>query len=672
MAFARAGSNVPTGIEQLVATIEALRDRGKPDYDWRPTIDEPDIPAYNRHLRPCAAPSWTPPVGTVEEARELIKMSIAEYLSLETPAHMLLIKTLPGTGKTTAAVHAVDGLVEAGARRIGYAGPRHDFYKDVVAKTRRPDLWYEWLPRQTENESAGKIQTCNYTAQINEWMSKGYQGIDFCSGVCGWSYVNECIYHRQKKTQAKAVFVQHQHMTVGHPLEFEVMFGDESPVGAFTKEWKIPSEWIMPPGMPPEEPLSEILFIAQSVASNLADYPAMGPELLDMLGGAQEVLDACEMFRMPVDALPTTSGIHRPEEAAEAPYFHLPQLIHLLRREAAQALKGNDYPHRVIITTDGKLKMLLRGSPDERLPKHLIWMDATARPEIYRQLFGREVVTIDAQPHIKGKIFQVVDRANGKSALVDQNNGGLSEKARQAKQFIQRIIEDRAYRRPSIITYKAIAEDFGARTAHFYAARGTNAHEDADAIFVIGSPQPDIFDIVKMAKMIYFESDEAFNVVWSSKDHSYRYIASDARGRCYPVSGFWGDPRLEVILEVNREDEIIQSAHRARPVNHPVDIWLLTNIPIDALPPDELLTMRQAVGAPAGVNLFKWSDIIKALEGKDIVTKSDLVELGIHRNTASRYLRAISEMPGWELSVIKIDKRRGPPHKVARRRTVKD
>lgn len=668
-------------LDLLIQQVERFRAR-KPIYDWQPTVA--DQQALSRELKVVQPPPFTRPSGDVDDARRIIRDAIAEYLTMDYPTYMLLIKCSPGSGKTTLAVEAAD-LLAASGKRVAYAGPRHDLYLDVVAKSGDPSLWYEWLPRQ-----ADEPQTCRYTGQMDTWLQRGYAAMDFCSGVCGWDYVKQCPYHLQKARPEPIIYIQHQHVTLGHPLEFQVLFGDENPLQAFTRKWDIPSQWVLPPGMDDGEPLKEILHTLSFWCNQ--GRPVFGPELIEYLGGPEHVVRACQAFGVPAEVIQATTAIHSAEEADKKPYFHLFDLVPLLQREAEQeklrqenggqqpAASSEDYddlseadqaslrptwPCR-IIAADGHLSMLLRRTPNRQLiPPHLIWMDATARPAVYEALFGRPVRVIDAAPRMHGKIYQVVDRTNNKTTI------GKTDKRDQAKQLARHIIEKYRYQRPTVASYKDFVEnaDLGAdvRTAYFYAARGTNGHETADATIIIGAPRPAPYDLVQTAKMIFFDRNTAFHVNETDKLVAYQYIDPDGQGRAFPVRGYWGDPDLQAILEMMRDDEIIQIAHRGRPVNHPCDIWLVTNVPIDGLPPDELLTMRELMDAPAGVHVFRWSEVMKWANGRDSITTSDLVnELGLNYETARKYLLQIAGLPGWELTAIRTS-HGGKPTNTARR-----
>ena len=641
------------GAAELVAFVKKRLAARPPEYDWQPTVEPPGAP-LERNLTPCQAPEFYRPSGSVDDARQIIRDALAEYLGMAFPEHILLIKSLPGTGKTTLAVEAVDAIAASG-RRVAYAGPRHDLFADIIAKSTRPADWYEWLPRQAGDPDTGQIQTCNYAAQMSAWLDKGYQAIDFCSGVCGWDYVNSgCVYYAQKKRLEQVIYTQHQHVTLGHPVQFDVLIGDESPLQAFAHEWRIPGRWILPPGMDPTDPMTEIISGLTTIAGS-TERSVQGPELLDLLGGPEYVLEACQSYEIPVGALAYGSRIYRPEQVEQTPYFHLPNLALLLAREAKQAAAGIKYPFRIIISP-GFLTLLLQRQPDPRqIPPHVVWLDATGRPDIYRKIFNRPVQVIDAAPRMFGKIYQVVDRANGKQATI--KNGQLTAKAKQSETAIERIIQDYEYQNPTVISYKNFVENTrleGVKTAHFYASRGTNEHETADAVFILGAPQANFYDIVKLAKMLFFDRDVAFKVEWVTRLKPYNFVGADGLGRAYPVAGFWNDPDLQSILETVREDEIIQAAHRGRPVNHSVDIWLFTNVPIDSLPPDELLTLREIMGAPTGVDTFKWELVQQLMARQESITLSDIIGLGISRKTASAYLDRVAAMPGWEKAVTRM------------------
>ena len=60
----------------------------------------------------------------------------------------------------------------------------------------------------------------------------------------------------------------------------------------------------------------------------------------------------------------------------------------------------------------------------------------------------------------------------------------------------------------------------------------------------------------------------------------------------------FADERLNLIMRTYREDEMVQAAHRIRPLLNPEEkeIFLISNLPIKELPPQELLTLDDLIG----------------------------------------------------------------------------
>ncbi len=658
-------------IQRLLQTIaQGLEAPTEP-----PAPPVPEEPAYlrgiERRLKVIDRPVLVgrEDAASVEEARAVIRGAIASYLAQEAPGRALLVKALPGVGKTTAAVGAAEALALEG-RRVLYAGPRHDFYPDLMAIAAQPSWWYEWLPRQRADEAAGKPETCQYADQIQSWMVRGYAAMDFCSRICGWDFIKEgCPWHAQKRRPEPIIYGQHQHIALGHPISFEAVIGDESPLAAFCRKWSIPGKYILPSGMDPTVPLAEVLHNLEALAEH-GGKPLEGEQLLQLLGGASHVAEACEQMMLPASALAVVPEIYKPAQVSEVPYFHLPSLVPLLLREARMAAEGKEYLHRVILA-QGRLIMLLRRPVNDRLPDHICWLDATANPTLYEAVLGRKCQVVDVQPRMQAHIFQVYDRANGKASLQTEE-GDATPKAAQLELQVQRIVERRGYRAAAIITFQGTLGRSpyfqGLAHTHFYAARGTNALEDCDALVVAGTPVPPLSSLTALARMVFFERIEPWKQGWATVDRPYNYIDPDGKGASYPVSGFPGDPQLDAVLWAVREAEIIQAAHRVRPVNHEVDIWLLTNLPIDELPPERLLSIADVFGAPAGVDVFDWPRVVptalRIVEEKGQVTALDLAQaLGRSANTARKYWQILRDEYGWEVvEALRPPGRRGRPN----------
>lgn len=633
------------------------------------SIEEPEyLRGQQRSIKQCAPPDIVRYRDPLPISRQKIAQAMRDYMMLDSPNHMMLIPAPPGTGKTWAGVEFAQWAYQRTGQRVFYAGPRHDFFADVsktaLEQGQPLNNWYEWLPRQANDDDPAK-HTCNHTETINLWMHKGFTGMDFCSQVCGWDYVNKgCRYHQQKNRKEPLIYGQHAHVVLGHPLsvQFGVVIGDENPMSTFVNEWRIPSKHIAWSDLPADEPLTKILYEMQRLCDN--GTKLHGPDLIRMLG-ADVVIGACEKFSMPASAAVLTPHLHTDEDAEKAPYNYLPTFIPMLLKEAMAAKAEVEYLHRIWLSEHG-LTILTRNHVNEQMPKHVIWFDATGRKGLYEALFERDVEQVDVHPQLTGKIYQVVDRANGKGSLIDKKE----QQTHRVAQVVSQVNEIcKNYQQPAVITYQAIKDQFSQTTMHFYANRGSNLFQECDVLVVVGTPQPPLYQMEKTAKAIWNKRMRPFDTKWYTRERTYNFVDSDGNGWCYPVSAY-ADEELNEILWQYREAELIQATHRARILFRNVPVYLLTNVPIDELPPTELLTIRELMGAPEGVDIFKWGEVIIFAEDcekkQGFVSVSDLMNgLSISKPTALKYIDELINQGSWELAIVKSTG--GRPPKAIRR-----
>lgn len=630
-------------------------------------VPEKQIPGIYRNLSRCEAPPIAKETPfDLERFRQTMNKVVRDYMATPDPDYMLLIPAPPGAGKTWTGVHLAHWVFEKMHRRVLYAGPRHEFFQDVINISPEPERWTEWLPRQQAKDDYGEGETCKHTPAINAWMQRGYKAMDFCERICRWDYIkNDCPYHAQGRKAQPLIFGQHAHVVLGHTLahEFGVVVGDEIPLSSFVWEWDIPTRHIRASDLEYTEPLSEIVRTLQRLAENGSQLHGM--DLINVLGGAESVLKSCELANLPFNAIAEAPSIYRPEDAHDKPYFYLPALVFLLQREAEAVRRGiEDYPTRIWLRPSG-LTLLLRRYVNERMPKHMIWFDATGTSGIYEAMFKRKVRLFDATPQIKGRIYQVTDRANGKSTLKDKE-GNESRRAQEVKAQVDRICEIENATNPAVITYMELTGKLDRPTGHFYGNRGTNQFEKCDVLVVAGTPLPPLYQIEKIAKSLWIERMAPFDSRFRAIDRRYNYIDENGDGWAYPTPVF-ADHELNEILWQYREAEIIQSAHRARILTQNKPVYLLTNVPIDELPPTKLLTIRELMGAPEGVNAFKWEQILNQLEQLDRereggISLKDIQEIAdVHENTARKYRDLLMEKYGWKLTKREPTGRGQPP-----------
>lgn len=625
-------------------------------------VPEPPVLGFQRELKICDPPETPMPDMSIDEARTMMDIEIENYLNSDAN-HMLLIRTTPGTGKTTTAVRAAERIALL-KKRVAYVGPRHDFFTDVMAIAEYPDMWYEWQPRCNTDD----ITTCIYTQPINNWMAKGYQAMDFCSGVCGWDYIKTCPYHMQKNRKNNIVFIQHAHVSLGHPLDFHVVIGDENPLNSFMHKWRIKSQHVIPDGLPLLSNIRSMMEKIQNLSME-ENRIYQGAELIEKIGGAENVIKTFSDYIIQADAI-AAGNIHSIEEAEFASHFHLPQLAMLLVRAAKFEMNAQRTISRVIVGSGG-VTMLLRRSINDRLPAKKIWLDATANEHLYREVFNQDVKMIEANPKMKGKIYIITDRLNGKRGMVNDEERAPKH-LEQSKVLIRKLIDKFEIKQPGIVTFQALLETFeedDIKALNFYGARGTNALEHVDGLFILGAPMPSIKMMVSTAAMIYFNRDVPLADKFVNNNVKYQYIDRDGMGREYASSGFWFDNDMQQILWQMREAEIIQAVHRARPLHRDVLVFLLANLPIAELPAYWVGTSAQLFNSPTGVNLYRWFEFEDWIKNRDKVTVNDVVKnVKLERHTASAYLKEwVRRHDDWEFGAVKKSGQKGRPAQGATR-----
>lgn len=637
---------------------------------------EAEKPAYThglqRRVKRLDESQYVPAVEwqSLPEFRQTVAAAMREYMQQPDPSHMLLIPAPPGSGKTWAGVDFAHWVYRQHKHRVLYAGPRRDFFGDVLMTSVRQHQdsgqWYDWLPRQ-ENDDP-HLHTCNHGDKISQWLSMGYEGMDFCSSVCGWDWINNgCRYHAQRSTPEPLIYGNHLHVTLGHPLaeEFAVVIGDELPLSAFVHEWIIPANRVQMRGVAYDTPLAALLHELGRLCE-MQPKLLHGVDLLTALGGAANVIEAISddvlaLFAS-AEILPPT--LNHTGDISHVPANFLPTFLPILRREAEAARSEQEYPHRLLVDARG-LTILTRRSVNEQMPRHCIWFDATGSAPLYEALFEREVRTLNVQPKPAGRIHQVVDRGNGKGSLIDKA-GEETTRALQLRTQIDHICAQ--YQNPGVITHLALRDSVSQESSHFYGNRGTNEFEQCDVLVVAGTPQPPLAQIEKAARCLWPLRMQPFDQTLLTVDRPYPFAGTDGEGYSYPVAQF-ADPALNILLEQYREFEIVQAAHRSRMLFRDTDVYLLSNIPIAQLPVHRLLTIRELLGAPSGVDTFLWQRIVAFVEKQEIVTAVDLVEqFAINRDTAKKYMTLFVERHGWQwIEGIKRPGARGPSPKTIQR-----
>lgn len=548
---------------------------------------------------------------SLDEARQDMLRVMRQTVS---DGGVLLVRAKPGTGKTHAAVrlaqqHAAEG------HRVLFLMPTHRHFETLAdLPPFQPDLWYHW--RATHHLQANGAPYCRYHKEAAVWASKGYSLMGMCRMLCP-AYQKQCPYRRQANPAERIVAGVHEHLVSGLAIrDFSLVIVDELPLRAFLSPRAFSARDIAAVKAKADTPFAglfhELLALATSEAG-LSDAGVSGRALLDAIGphlrtAYQYALHLLEEVR--AGATIDEPLLSSPADVETAPPSILPPLLKAAIPEyKAWSAGADDWLSRIHVE-GGQLRIDGRSNPWRKLrEKATVLLDATGRADIYRELLGREVTDYEPPARMSGRVYQITNRLNGKRQLEDATSGYVDE----TKRLFSRIILQHDYRRPALVTFKALlgqfTDLFGDNVAHFYGQRGSNSLEHADALFVLGSPSPPGWQLLRTAAMLYADRMVPFakaetpagslGAAFAERLLPFRH----ERAGLVPhrmTTGYWDDwnGQLEVLHGMYREDELLQAVHRARPLTREVDVWLLSSIPTTLPLAGIFDDWAEALGAP--------------------------------------------------------------------------
>jgi hypothetical protein len=243
-----------------------------------------------------------------------------------------------------------------------------------------------------------------------------------------------------------------------------------------------------------------------------------------------------------------------------------------------------------------------------------IHLDATMSPDIVRRWLPGLVVppvAHAAAPHMM--VSQVTDRAMGYSALVPSKARGAEGErtARNNVGRVRRILERMsaacagrgALGGPDValIGPKALLDDLRPQlppnvgAVHFNALRGQDQFGGVAAALIVSRVMPPPRAVEDMAEVIFGRAVSRLREFYPKRPASIRR----ADGTGYRVSTHYHpDPHAEAIRQVLAEGELAQAVGRVRGTRrtaaNPVDVRLLTNMPVEGLVVNETLSVREA------------------------------------------------------------------------------
>lgn len=215
----------------------------------------------------------------------------------------------------------------------------------------------------------------------------------------------------------------------------------------------------------------------------------------------------------------------------------------------------------------------------------IIILDASANQALYEKVFPGhrpEMYTLDIRR--SARVVQITDVKAGRRYLKDKSH------LNTCLQYIR----ERAVGRVGIICQKTfedrVASEFpDAVVGHYGAIRGSREFENCNTLFLLGGAFVGPDELLQQARAIFWR-EEKIDDLQVRVSKNYGMTSNN-----FTVGNMheFQDTRLQVMAGSAFEEEMRQSAYRIRPLEGKGKvIYILSNVPIPGLPPDELDSIR--------------------------------------------------------------------------------
>ena len=280
-------------------------------------------------------------------------------------------------------------------------------------------------------------------------------------------------------------------------------------------------------------------------------------------------------------------------------------LLTVLQREFSLFQKGRPYNSALVfeplaIRPTVRLNLRRHFHVPKEVP--ILLLDAQGDPQLLSRLLGREVETWEINATPDAEIMQIVDGMYGITSLW---NGKQKKPTRTLERLLDKVVFPIAQSDPAhtlIVTWKKVADylrelqDAGeisplVAIEHYGNLSGSNAYESRKNNILLGTPQLSPNDLEEMAHALFITGEAPISAETEMRWEKYAYQDCDGYGYQVKVRRYI-DQRVNMLAKLQREHEILQAAHRTRPLLHDGRrIFLLTALPIPSLPPTRLMTV---------------------------------------------------------------------------------
>ena len=584
-------------------------------------------------------PQWLPSATeyvTIEEARRIVSGAMKKYIDTDYGEDtVLVIAAGTGVGKTTTALQVLN---DYGHRTIFCMAHKRHFSTISNNKNFVPENWTQWIASGDESLTIPDQKMCKEHHRAQKTLTARVGLNAACKLLCQ-NYKQDCEYQRQKLIKQPFIATSHNYLSQPFGLYGEqpqVVIVDEDPTSSFIDRVRLNSRHIPTDGDPRTIPFLKELIVCCSSSIQLS-----GRALMERLRPyADDWMQAVKEGHLPKTAEPKNE-----KELNSLKTDIWEQFQSIFERELKAYDESSErYAERIVCgSTEKGSRMILKSrkyvSPVLNGVKIII-LDGTADYNHYKSLFpDRKVIFVEPKVKQLGKLYQVIGNQYGTTVMDDSGeapNRYIDKVLRQ----MQLLARTKGYKEIGIVSFKKLEDLLGgfAGIDNFLSygsgATGSNALENCDAVFVVGTFQPpptaimDTHLCINQTDMRHLTTEVVegfFLPQYTTKMAHYDYWDKDGKQACRMVGGFWQDPLYTIFLWSSRR-HLIQAIGRARLNIKASVVWLFSPLPT-GLPLDGIYD--HAPVYPDGIDRDRWAKIQEGLSrcGRgDIVTCSDVAE----------------------------------------------
>lgn len=637
--------------------------------EWRARHGQVEvIPASEMIDRPGSTSDDRTTYSDVRNARDAMYRVIEAYLdqAREDPEPpVLYVQGTQGLGKSWTAERAI----VAQAMRGIFAKPRHELIVETEGRmaehaegcgtvNRR---FAHICPRVPRTEVGARAEYLKCVCRREDEVAR-YQNAqhDVFRGVCSTpgcydSPRSECPYYTQLDARGGHVGVVHNLLFVGERMR-DLLRADEGLHTALVLDepslaTSVPEQTITTDMLSGELQacdrlklrgtdlrhvrgvLSALSRVASQPRGHTPDHHRRGRALYEMIASLGIELGE-DLRGHGIDDQMDTLEAH---SAADLRQNFVRHLFEVVLSEWARFTKPGEFNGRLTLRgngTEGIFDLRRFRSIEIARDVPIIVLDPHITEDIVGKITGRPVCTARFRVPVRCSVHQCVTSKNGAGQLWDGLDKTLKPRAEKLLQTAATIVADRPME-TLIVTWKTLVEHVryllpGVAVAHYGNIEGINTYEDCERVILMGTFSAPEHAVLAAAEAVY--CDDPDPVDWAVQERWRTYRGSDglpyrdSRGRGYRVATrIFTDSRAQNINEGIREQEMIQAAHRIRPVR-PDDaervVYVLSSLPLADLPPTVLFDeeeVRWAQGEAARPWLV-WGVCDDVLDGHGVVT----------------------------------------------------